>query len=69
MEKNFLNKREIVYDYLNEISIKELIYAIDKSIDYSLYEINEDESNSEKNILIKLNKNKITKERGKHSAI
>lgn len=50
----------IELDYFDEISVNDLIYAIDNANNFSLYEINSDESieNGEKNILIKIKKNK-----------
>lgn len=50
---------EIYFDLNNEISIDDLIYAIDNSSKYHFYEIDENNnSNNEKNILIKIRKNK-----------
>lgn len=50
---------EINFDLNNEISVDDLIYEIDNSSKYCFYEINEsNNSNNEKNILIKIKKNK-----------
>lgn len=52
--------KEIKIDFYNEISIKELISAIDNSDVFSLFEINENNNveNGEKNILINIKKQK-----------
>lgn len=57
MSKFNLND-EIYFDLNNEISIDDLVYAIDNSYKYHFYEINENNSsnNNEKNILIKIRK-------------
>ncbi|MBR3571481.1 MAG: hypothetical protein IKL15_02310 [Mycoplasmataceae bacterium] len=57
MSKFNLND-EIYFDLNNEISIDDLVYAIDNSYKYQFYEINENNSstNNEKNILIKIRK-------------
>lgn len=49
---------EIEIDFFNEIGVEDLIGALNSANDFTLYEINENESNSigEKNILISIKK-------------
>ena len=52
-----LNINDVIdFESINEISVDDLIYAIDKSNDFSIYEINENEISDEKNILIRIYK-------------
>lgn len=58
MSNKFNINDEINFNILDEISVSELIYALDNSKDFSLFEINENdqENTDEKNILIKITK-------------
>lgn len=59
INKDFKINDILEIDFSNEISVKDLIYSLDNSIEFSLFEINESDDNdtSEKNILIKIKKN------------
>ena len=58
MSNKFNINDEINFNIIDEISVSDLIHALDNSKDFSLFEINENDNDNtdEKNILIKITK-------------
>ncbi len=48
------NNNEIYIENLNELEVDDLIYALDNSSRYSVYEICNNDQDNEKNIIIKI---------------
>ena len=58
MNNKFNLNDEIHIDYTDEISVNDLIFALDNSKKFELFEINNNETEQEKNILITIEKEK-----------